>query len=239
MHFGLLAAAALLYAHTVTAQAVSSPVESAPQTAPATTPGLPRSYPFVNGTLVVAPGLPLPNGNLPWALDAMGDKQALIPLHHATLNEAAAGAQTAELAGPRSTNGLHQSVPVIFIHTSERTENTRDQGRPLQRPLWLLLRAEVQGAGRSVRRPTPDQIRSSTGCVPSSVCLTADPLADGWIRMVPNEPLAPGEYVLVPVVRPARSAVEVVYDFTIDPAAPMDRDAVLPGADLRPKKKAH
>jgi hypothetical protein len=38
-----------------------------------------------DGELVVAPGLRIPNGNVPWALDVVDGKQVLVPIHHAAL----------------------------------------------------------------------------------------------------------------------------------------------------------
>ena len=198
---------------------------------------LPRSYPVNNGTLVVAPGLALPNGNLPWVLDETGGKQALVPLHHATLTEAAPNSPTASIAGARSANVLHRTTPVVFIHTSDRTENSRESGRIMARPLWILLPLQTGTGSRLLTRPPAEELRNAVGCPASTICITADVLNDGWLRVVAAAPLSPGDYVLMPAFRPVKAAVDVVYDFTLDPSAPLAKDAISPGASRQPQTK--
>ncbi len=62
------------------------------------------------------------------------------------------------------------------------------------------------------------------------VCLRAETLPDGWLRLSPRTPLKTGEYVLMPVQRQLKPGVLVVYDFAVDPTAAMAKDAVFAGA---------
>ncbi len=239
----LLAATALVPAMAATLSAQQSTGEApadtaaAPATAPATPIPLPHSYAVSNGALVVAPGLVLPNGNLPWVLDELNGRPVLVPLHHATLNSESGSPGTATLPGPHSSNILHRTTPVIFIHTSDRTENARDLGRLPARPLWLLIPAIATGTSRSVTRPAPDDPGKPSGCPPSTICLVAEVFPDGWLRVVPTTALEPGDYVLMPAIRPVKAPAEVVYDLTVNPAAPADRDTVYAGSELPARKK--
>lgn len=202
------------------------------------------SYTLVQGNLVVAPGLAIPNGNLPWALDTTQGTPALVPIHHSSITEPAnvnaPGAPdiaTHTLDGAHAKTVLRTTDPVFFLHTNDRTENTGDAGRGNPTG-WALVGAASQGSNRTIPHVHFDQIAQGAACAAPVVCLKAESLPDGWLRLSASSPLAAGEYALVPVPRQARPGVVVLYDFTVDPAAPLAKDAARP-ATAAPAPTAH
>jgi hypothetical protein len=192
------------------------------------------SYSIQNGELVVAPGLRIPNGNVPWALDMVDGKQTLVPIHHTALEGAAT---TGTLDGATSHTPLHTSSPSFFVHSSDRTENSGDSGRGTPTG-WALLPITVTGGNRTVERPHFTDVASATVCTAPVICTTAESLPDGWLRITVKTPLTAGEYALLPIQKPpATPTSTLAYDFTINTAQPNARDAVSPGQNLDTKKK--
>ena len=190
----------------------------------------------------MAPGLRIPNGNVPWALDTVAGKQVLVPIHHAELT-ASGSTAPGTLQGAASHTPLHTTLPEFFIHTSDRTENTGDAGRGTPTG-WALLAAQVSGPLRTVTRVKFSDVNAATVCTAPVLCTVAETLPDGWLRITPRDPLPLGEYVLLPVPRTATSQSPLVYDFSVDTDAPAARDAVAAGQNLdaQPtgkKKKKH
>ncbi len=212
--FGVLAAAQ-------TADRTAAPPSSA-TTAP---PAHPGTYSVQNGELVVAPGLRVPNGNVPWALDTVDGKQVLVPVHHSALKSTAA-MNTLEGDGPRTP--LRSASPVFFVHTSDRTENAGDAGRGTPTG-WALLPVQVESGTRTLDHVKFADVSSATVCTAPVVCMHAESLPDGWLRMTAQEPLRAGQYALLPV---QHVAPVLAYDFTVGSEAPAPKDAVSPGQNL-------
>ena len=226
---------------TIVARAqTADPSVTPPSTssAPAATVG---TYAVSGGNLTAAPGLQVPNGNLPWALDTAADgKFALVPVHHSAITEpagvAAAPPQNHTLAGLHARTVLRSATPVFFIHTNDRTENTGDAGRGNPTG-WVMVRAELQGSNRTIPHVQFSAIAQGTSCVAPTLCLSAETLPDGWVRLTPRQPLERAEYVLLPVQRQPKPGVLVVYDFASDPAASLARDAVVAGVSQDARRK--
>ena len=194
------------------------------------------TYSVIGGNLTVAPGLQLPNGNLPWALDTTVDgRSALVPVHHSAVTEPSgvvtAPPTTHTLPGLHARTVERSANPVFFVHTNDRTENTGDAGHGNPTG-WVLVQAEVSGGNRTIPHVQFSAIAQGTSCQAPTLCLAAETLPDGWVRLTPRQPLAPGEYVLMPVQRQPKPGVLIVYDFASDPAAPLARDAVVAGMPL-------
>jgi hypothetical protein len=128
--------------------------------------------------LIVAPGLRIPNGNVPWALDTVDGKQVLVPIHHAAFTNP----NGSSIEGTSSKTPLHSASPVFFVHTSDRTENTGDSGRGSPTG-WALLPAQVDGASRTVTRPNFSDVNAATVCAPPVLCTSAESLPEGWLRI--------------------------------------------------------
>ncbi|WP_156994060.1 hypothetical protein [Terriglobus sp. TAA 43] len=191
------------------------------------------SYSVQNGELVVAPGLRIPNGNVPWALDTVDGKQVLVPIHHTPLTGTAT---SGTLEGPTSHTPLHSATPAFFIHTSDRTENSGDSGRGTPTG-WALLSAPVADSHRTVARPRFTDVNSATVCTAPVICTTAESLPDGWLRVTPQAPLTPGEYALLPIQKTLTPGNTLAYDFTVDGGQGAARDTVAPGQNLDTRKK--
>ncbi|MFN2975082.1 hypothetical protein [Terriglobus aquaticus] len=222
--------------HAQTADPTATPPSTS--SAPAAKAG---TYAVSGGNLTAAPGLQVPNGNLPWALDTAPDgKPALVPVHHSAITEppgvATAPPANHTLAGARAHTAIRSTMPTFFVHTNDRTENTGDAGRGNPTG-WVLLPATLNGGNRVVPHIQFSQIAQGTLCAPPTLCLNAETLPDGWARLTPRQALEPGEYVLMPVQHQPKPGVLVVYDFTIDPAAAVARDAVLAGVPAPSRRK--
>ncbi len=205
---------------------------STPTAAPAARAG---SYSAAQGEIFAAPGLRVPNGNLPWALDSVDGKPALVPVHHSSITEPVnveadgpGAPQTHTLRGPHARTVLHSTQPIFYVNAGDRTENTGDAGRGNPTG-WALVPAVVDANGRTMPHVRFAQISKGAACEAPVLCLQAESLPGGWNRLSSAAPLPPGEYALVPVPRQARPGVVIVYDFDLDPAAPAPRDAVVAG----------
>lgn len=198
------------------------------------------TYSVTNGELIVAPGLRIPNGNVPWALDVVNGKQVLVPVHHAVPSQAAGNSATLE--GAASHTALHSSSPIFFVHSSDRTENAGDAGRGNPTG-WALLQARVADGLRTVDRVKFSDVSAGTVCSEQVLCTHAESLPEGWLRITPRAPLEPGEYALVPVPHTVTSLSPLVYDFTVSMEHAAPKDAVSPGQNLDAptsgKKKKH
>jgi hypothetical protein len=226
--FVLLSVAATLPGASAAAQTADR--SAAPPSSSTTAPPASRdSYSVQNGDLIVAPGLRIPNGNVPWALDSSASKQVLVPIHHSALGTASDSMGT--LVGASSHTPLHSGTPYFFIHTSDRTENAGDSGRGSPTG-WALVLATPKDGSRTIAQVKFSQVTSATVCTPPVLCTQAETLPDGWLRLTPREPLVAGEYALLPVPRTANAAISVVYDFTVDDGQPAAKDAVSPGQNL-------
>ncbi|MGI4759046.1 MAG: hypothetical protein ACRYGF_19625 [Janthinobacterium lividum] len=232
-----LCAAALLLCTLQAQTADRSAAPSSPATAAPVAHG--GTYSIVNGELIVAPGLRIPNGNVPWALDVVDGKQVLVPVHHAVL--AQSGGVSATLEGPASRTALHSGSPVFFVHSSDRTENTGDSGRGTPTG-WALLSANVSGSTRTIDHVKFSDVNAATVCAEPVLCTQAESLPGGWLRITPRLPMSTGQYALLPVPRTATSLSPLVYDFSINTGLAAPKDTVSPGQNLDAvpgKKKKH
>lgn len=197
-----------------------------PSAAMAAPPAHLGTFTLQNGELIVAPGLRIPNGNVPWALDTVDGKQVLVPVHHSAVKASAGTANTLE--GDVSRTPLRSSTPVFFVHTSDRTENAGDSGRGTPTG-WALLQVQTDGGTRTIDRVKFADVSAATVCTAPVLCLRAESLPEGWLRMSPQQPLQAGQYALVPV---QHSNPTVAYDFAVDPLSPAAKDAVSSGQNL-------
>src|SRR5882757_5081300 len=55
---------------------------------------------------------------------------------------------------------------------------------------------------------------------------TIEKLSDGWFKIIPKDPMSPGEYALQPVPKVANTFSTTVFDFTIDSKAPNSPEAL-------------
>ncbi len=220
-------------AHGQTADPAAAPPSAATTAPPAHT----SSYSVQGNELVVAPGLRIPNGNVPWALDTVDGKQVLVPIHHTALTSSSSSMGV--LDGASSKTALRSSSPQFFVHSLDRTENTGDAGRGMPTG-WALVPADVAGTTRTIARAKFSQVSGAAVCTPPLPCTQAESLPQGWLRITAKAPLTPGEYVLLPVTRTSGNTAVVVYDFAVSDQSATPKDAVAPGQNLdavKTKKK--
>lgn len=185
------------------------------------------------------PGAHITNGSIPWAVDVYDGKQELVPIHHTTVDvdnhrgRNVAGSlaggffykpkMTTEIAGTHARVALHTGKPVFYVHVMS------DPGGDSTGGLfdhWAIVRAVVKKDHRVISQIKFTQLTGKAKRDDSQVDTTVATLKDGWLKITPVDPLANGEYALLPVTSVANTFSTVVFDFTIDPNGPNAPDAV-------------
>jgi hypothetical protein len=185
------------------------------------------------------PGVHITNGSIPWALDIYDGKQQLVPIHHTTVEVnnhkganvagSLAGSvfykpkMTTEVSGAHARVALHSDKPVFYVHIMD--DPSGDSSDP-PTPNWAIVRATINKDRRILAQVNFTQLTGNAKRNDSQVDATIEKLADGWFKIVPKDPLAPGEYALQPVLKAANTFSTVVFDFTIDSKAPNAPDAL-------------
>ena len=184
-----------------------------------------------------APGLRIPNGSRPWALDQFESNKQLVPVHSSAVqannhkgSNVAGGLLagpfykskfTTELAGESARTVLHTGTPVFYVLFNQDP----DQGQS-QFAGWAVVHVVVDKDRRLLSTVKFTQLTGNAKRSDTQVDLEAETLPGGWLRLTPKAVLPPGEYALEPVMKQDNAYSLNVYDFRIDPAAPNDADAV-------------
>jgi hypothetical protein len=182
------------------------------------------------------PGVAIPNGNTPWAVDLYDGKQQIVPIHHtevgvnnhkgANVAGSLAGSvfykpkATTEIDGAHARVSLHSDKPVFYVHVMD------DPGGDSSVPNWAIVRATVKNDRRILAQVAFTQLTGNAKRNDSLVDATVERLDNGWLKIISKEPLAPGEYALQPVLKAANTFSAVVFDFTVDPKGPNAPDAI-------------
>jgi hypothetical protein len=185
------------------------------------------------------PGVQITNGSYPWAVDTYQGKQELVPIHHtnvgvknhkgANVAGSLAGSvfykpkMTTEIAGAHARVALHSDKPVFYVHLMEDDDSASSTDAVLGP--WALVRAKVDKDRRVLSQVNFTQLTGNAKRTDSQVDVTIEKLPEGWLKLTPKGPLAPGEYALQPVPKVANTFSVVVFDFTIDPDAPNSAEA--------------
>ena len=186
----------------------------------------------------VAPGLTIPSGSRPWALDVYQDKKQLVPIHPSAVqmnshkkSNIAGGLVagpffkakfTTELEGAASRVAIHTTTPVFYVYMSDNP----DEAGTSMIAGWAIVHVAVDTDRRLLSTVKFTQFTGNAKRNASQVEATLEKQKDGWLRIAPAEPLAPGEYALMPVMKQANAFSTMVFDFHVDPAAPNDSDAI-------------
>ena len=188
------------------------------------------------------PGVHITNGSTPWALDVYDGKQQLVPIHHtnvevnnhkgANVAGSLAGSVfykpkfTTEISGVHARVALHSGKPVFYVHVMD------DPGGDSDVPAanWAIVRATINKDRRVLAQVNFTQLTGNAKRNDSQVDATIERLSDGWFKIVPKDPLSPGEYALQPVLKAANTFSTMVFDFTIDPKAPNSPEALSPSS---------
>ncbi|MCU1248146.1 MAG: hypothetical protein JWQ49_1175 [Edaphobacter sp.] len=185
------------------------------------------------------PGVHIPNGSIPWAVDIYEGKQQLVPIHHTTVEVnnhkgtnvagSLAGSVfykpkvTTEVNGAHARVALHSDKPVFYVHIMD--DPGGDSSDPAT-PGWAIVRATINKDRRILAQVNFTQLTGNAKRNDSQVDAAIEMLGDGWFKIVPKDPLSPGEYALQPVPKAANTFSTVVFDFTIDSKAPNAPDAL-------------
>lgn len=188
----------------------------------------------------VAPGLRIPNGSgaLPLALDQFNGVQELVPIHHSTIelnNHTGANIaggllfqkqkKTIELPGLHARVALHDLRPAFFVHVLEDPDSAGESAYS-DPSRWALVSAASKNDHRVLSTMKFSQITEHAKRAEGQVETEFKLLGGGWVKITTKTPLTPGEYALTPLPRAANSFSSVVFDFSIDPAAPNAPDAI-------------
>ena len=183
-----------------------------------------------------APGLHVPAGSRPWALDDFKGEPQLVPVHSTAVqtnnhrgSNLAGGLLagpfykskfTTELQGTQAKTILHKEVPAFYV----RQEKADAGASPYAG--WAIVHVRVANDHRLLSTVKFTQFTGVAKRNDTQVDVTTDELSDGWIRITPKQALTPGEYALEPVFKEENTFSSVVYDFRLDPAADNVSDAV-------------
>lgn len=183
------------------------------------------------------PGLRLPNGSRPWALDQFSGKPQLVPIHSSavqTNNHKGSNVAGGLLAGPfyksrfstelqgiKAQTVLHTGSPVFYLHFDPQA----DAGQSAMAG-WAIVHAVVDKDRRLLSTVKFTQLTGNAKRNDTQIEATTESLPDGWIRITPKDALPAGEYALEPVLKQENAYSLAVYDFRIDAAAQNDADAL-------------
>jgi hypothetical protein len=185
-----------------------------------------------------APGLVVPRGALPYALDHFSSQPQLVPIHHTSVEinnhkgSNVAGALTGglffkpkltvEVEGEHARSIIHDVKPVFYLHLLQ------DPGDTGPEDVYTILRGMPTKDHRIFAQIRFSQIGGDTKREDGLVETITEHLPDGWLKLTPKEPLIPGEYAVSPVMRSQNAFPTMIYDFTLDPAGPNGTDTVKP-----------
>jgi hypothetical protein len=187
-----------------------------------------------------APGLFVPDGSRPYALDVFEGSKELVPIHSSAVQAnnhkgsnvvggLVAGPFykakfTTELEGTTARSVLHSLTPTFYV----RLQPVDDGGGQSMIAGWAIVYAAVAKDRRLLSTVKFTQFTGTAKRNDTQIDVTIATLADGWLSITPKAPLSAGEYALLPVMRQDNAYSLSVYDFKIDPAAENAQDAIAP-----------
>jgi hypothetical protein len=191
-----------------------------------------------------APGLVLPDAGHVWALDTISGQPQLVQLkftlvqanNHLVANRVKAGLApfvfrpkaTWEVPGAAAVVRLHDATPAIFFVMVYGADDAADPKAAMDG--FAIVRLQPDEGKRVVGTVTFNQFtakgKRSEEQIQTKVERVGEP---GWYKIVPTEALSPGEYAFVRLPRQSTTMGMNIFDFAIDPDAPPNAKAVLPG----------
>jgi hypothetical protein len=198
----------------------------------------------------VAPGLRLPSEGGVYALDTYLSEPQLLPLDQSTgqinknakrnilraaVNPVSGSKMTIELPGARSKIQVHAALPTFYVNLDpvEEEESASAPSKPsakntaeLPWDRFRIVRVQVKGDKRIVGA-VKTAVYGKSSSEQDTVSATAEQLGEGWIKITPKEPLAPGEYALAEMLG-KQGMNSYVWDFGAHPDAPANLSVVRP-----------
>ncbi|HET8823884.1 MAG TPA: hypothetical protein VFM77_02050 [Terriglobales bacterium] len=198
----------------------------------------------------VAPGLRLPPEGGVYALDIYLSEPQLLPLDQSTgqinkntkknilraaVNPVSGSKMTIELPGARSKIQVHAALPTFYVNLDpvEEEEAASAPSNPsakiaaeLPWDRFRIVRVQVKGDKRIVGA-VKTAIYGKSSAEQNTVTTDAEQLGEGWVKITPKEPLAPGEYALAEMLG-KQGINSYVWDFGAHPDAPANLSVVRP-----------
>lgn len=193
----------------------------------------------------VAPGLQLPDAGGIYLLERYNKQPRLVEvvqngseinqqrarnILRSVINPLPSGpTQTVELRGAKAEVQSHTLTPEFFVNLNfdpndERTTEPLPPGFDRYRIVRLQARPKDKvRIVSNLKFSLLGKVKEQRQLVPSR----SEQLDKHWIRIVPLEPLEPGEYALVEMVSDKQMNL-YVWDFGVDPKAPPNRQAWSP-----------
>ncbi len=191
---------------------------------------------------LVAPGLNLPPQGGVYLLDDFHGQKQLDELVQngaeinknmgrnvlrAAINPIASSKQSIELKGPKARIQAHDGTPVIYLSVdTDEDSNGHVSDAPALTKRFRIVRAERKKDNRIVGN-LKIAITGSVKQEQAFVDTNVTEMPGGWLKIVPAQPLAPGEYAMVEMLSP-REINLYVWDFGVDPNAPENPSAWKP-----------
>lgn len=151
------------------------------------------------------PGVHIPSGSTPWAVDVYDGKQEIVPIHstsiqlnnHRGANVAGSLAgsffykpkMTEEVSGTHARISLHTDKPVFYIYLP--SDPKRDSSSDIFAS-WAVSRATIKKDHRVFAQVRFTQLTGNAKRNDSEVDVSTEMLPDGWVRITPKAPLTPG-----------------------------------------------
>ena len=215
--------------------------------------------------VLAAPGLRLPDGGGVFLLDTYQGQPQLVELAQnggelnrhmgrnilrAAVNPLALSSkQTIELKGERAKVQSHVAQPAIYVDVDSSDSSTPSQTQPAKNGAQVaerygIVRVEKKKGLRVVGNlnvAVYGKVSQKENWIKTSTAAVGE-----WMKVTPDEPLAPGEYAVVELLDKGQINL-YVWDFGVDPSAPANPNAWTarhaaqglgdkpPGLEKRPK----
>jgi hypothetical protein len=191
-----------------------------------------------------APGLTLPDAGHVWALDGFVGQPQLVQLKYTMVeanNHVASNSVKASLApfvykpkatweipGPAALVRLHDATPAIFFVMDYGSEDAADPTAAAKWGNFALVRLRVSDGKRVVSTTAFTQFTAKAKRSEEQVETLIQKVGNrGWYKILPKQPLMPGEYAFVRLPKQATMLGGSIFDFAIDPEAPQNTNVVL------------
>jgi hypothetical protein len=187
-------------------------------------------------TPLVSPGIRLPSSGGVYLLDVFSDRAELVELVQnggeinknmgrnilrATINPFAGSKQSIELKGQHSRVQSHVPNPFVYVNIDDdQAANGASSGSsPIPaKDRFRIVRAQVKKDSRvagNIKVAVYGKVHQEETFVP----VTIEVMKGGWVKVIPSEPLQPGEYALVEMLGDQKLNL-YVWDFGVNPSAP-------------------
>jgi len=186
---------------------------------------------------LVAPGIRLPDGGGVELLDNFKNRPQLVELVQnggeinkqtgrnilrATINPIASAKQSIELKGVHARVQAHTPTPELYLDIDMDTQSAPLDLADHFRIVRLQEKKDARVLG-SLKISMIGKVSQEQAFVKTM----AEKFSGDWIKLVPLEPLTPGEYAVVEMLTPKEMNL-YVWDFGVNPSAPENPTAWKP-----------